>query len=76
MRLAAVPFQASAASTPNGAAPATHETVPDTAVTLADQPRASNATPASWGTVCIAVLVQRCSDKSAAVRSKALGLPG
>ncbi|KAK9813253.1 hypothetical protein WJX72_011494 [[Myrmecia] bisecta] len=29
--------------------------------------------PATWGMVCIAVLVQRCSDKAAAVRGKALG---
>lgn len=26
-----------------------------------------------WGTICLAVLIQRASDKAAAVRSKALG---
>ena len=33
----------------------------------------AGAAPASWGVVCLAVLIQRASDKSAAVRSKAAG---
>lgn len=30
------------------------------------------ASPAPWGIVCLAVLIQRSSDKSAVVRAKAL----
>lgn len=30
------------------------------------------ATPAPWGIVCLALLIQRSSDKSAVVRAKAL----
>ena len=33
----------------------------------------AGAAPASWGVVCLAVFIQRASDKSAAVRGKALG---
>lgn len=29
--------------------------------------------PATWGQVCIAMLIQRASDKAAAVRGKAVG---
>ena len=36
----------------------------------------AGAAPASWGVVCLAVLGQRASDKSAAVRSKAVSLLG
>jgi len=36
----------------------------------------AGAAPASWGVVCLAVLIQRASDKSAAVRSKAVSLLG
>lgn len=32
----------------------------------------SSSTPAPWGTVCLAVLTQRCSDKAPSVRAKAL----
>ena len=43
---------------------------PDTAATAVP---GSQAAPAPWGTVCLALLRQRCSDKAAAVRAKALG---
>ena len=42
-----------------------------TAATAVDVP-STNAHPAPWGTICLALLLQRCSDKSAAVRAKAL----
>ena len=42
-----------------------------TASTAVDGP-SSSAHPAPWGTVCLGLLLQRCSDKSAAVRAKAL----
>ena len=42
-----------------------------TAATAVDGP-SSSAHPAPWGTVCLGLLLQRCSDKSAAVRAKAL----
>ena len=42
-----------------------------TAATAVDGP-GSSAYPAPWGTVCLGLLLQRCSDKSAAVRAKAL----
>ena len=43
----------------------------DSAATAAGAPGAS-AHPAPWGTICLALLLQRCSDKSAAVCAKAL----
>jgi hypothetical protein len=33
----------------------------------------AGASPASWGVVCLAALIQRASDKAAAVRGKAIG---
>lgn len=43
----------------------------DTAATAAPI-SAEDASPAPCGTICVALLLQRCSDKSAAVRAKAL----
>ncbi|BDA42617.1 probable condensin complex subunit 1 at C-terminar half [Coccomyxa sp. Obi] len=43
----------------------------DTAATAAPS-LAEDASPAPCGTICVALLLQRCSDKSAAVRAKAL----
>jgi len=43
---------------------------------LASACGSAGAAPASWGVVCLAVLMQRSSDKSAAVRSKAVSLLG
>ena len=65
-----------AASTPAHSEAASVETATglDTAATAAtsvDGPSAS-AHPAPWGTICLGLLLQRCSDKSAAVRAKAL----
>lgn len=34
---------------------------------------AESGPPATWGQVCIAMLIQRASDKAAAVRAKAVG---
>ena len=44
----------------------------NTAATAAEAPTGAGAHPAPWGTVCLALLLQRCSDKSTAVRAKAL----
>lgn len=44
----------------------------DTAATVVPS-MAEDASPAPCGTICLALLLQRCSDKSAAVRAKALG---
>ncbi|EIE24970.1 hypothetical protein COCSUDRAFT_83663 [Coccomyxa subellipsoidea C-169] len=43
----------------------------DTAATVAPN-LGEDASPAPCGTICLALLLQRCSDKSAAVRGKAL----
>lgn len=62
-----------AASTPahSEAASVGCDTGLDTAATAVHGP-SSSAHPAPWGTICLGLLLQRCSDKSAAVRAKAL----
>ncbi|KAK9803508.1 hypothetical protein WJX73_000161 [Symbiochloris irregularis] len=59
------------AGEPVGASPAPSN--PPTAPAPSTEETA-NSTPAPWGTVCLAVLTQRCADKAPAVRAKALGL--
>ena len=65
-----------AASTPGCSEAASLDTASglDTAATAATAAGApgAGAHPAPWGTVCLALLLQRCSDKSAAVRARAL----
>ena len=63
----ATPAASEAASLGSGAS-----TGLNTAATAAEVPAGSGAHPAPWGTVCLALLLQRCFDKSTAVRAKAL----
>ena len=37
-------------------------------------PQQSLASPVPWGTACLAVLTQRCSDQAPSIRAKALSL--
>lgn len=62
-----------ATSTPAHSEPGSASTASglDTAATAVG-PASAGAHPAPWGTICLAVLLQRCSDKTAAVRAKAL----
>ena len=65
-----------AASTPACSETASLDTASglDTAATTAAGAGAPGASvhPAPWGTVCLALLLQRCSDRGAAVRARAL----
>ena len=65
-----------AASTPACSEAASLDTASglDTAATTATAAGApgAGAHPAPWGTVCLGLLLQRCSDKSAAIRARAL----
>ena len=44
------------------------------ASTSGQDPQQSLASPVPWGTACLAVLTQRCSDQAPSIRAKALSL--